>query len=108
MYLILLINIVKGSVCTLDDGDNFQCPQGVSQNRNIHNIAMEFFMKATEKSRAKAKACQRTMEILQECRCVFFKKWGIISKNTKKKNSGSLGEDSDEDVAFNFDDMEVF
>ena len=66
-------------------------------------------MKATEKSRAKAKACQGTMEILQqECRCVFFKKWGIISKNTKKKNSGSLGEDSDEDVAFNFDDMEVF
>ena len=94
--------------CALDDGDNFQCPQGVSQNRNIHNIAMEFFMKATEKSRAKAKACQRTMEILQECRCVFFKKWGVISKNTKKKNSGSLGEDSDDDEVFNFDDMEVF
>ena len=65
-------------------------------------------MKATEKSRAKAKACQRTMEILHECRCVFFKKWGIISKNMKKKHSGSLGEDSDENEAFNFDDMEVF
>jgi len=108
MCLIFLSNIVKGLVCALDDGDNFQCPQGVSQNRNIHNIAMEFFMKATEKSRAKVKACQRTMEILQECRCLFFKKWGIINKNTKKKNSVSLGEDSDEDEAINFDDMEVF
>jgi hypothetical protein len=48
------------------------------------------------------------MEILQECRCVFFKKWGIIDKNTKKKNFVSLGEDSDEDEAFNFDDMEIF
>ena len=37
------------------------------------------------------------MEILQECRCVFYKKWVIIDKNTKKKNSVSFGEDSDED-----------
>ena len=76
MYLIFLNNIVKGLVCALDDGENCKCPQGVSQNRkNIHNIAMELFMKATEKSRAKAKACQRTMDILQECRCVFYKHW---------------------------------
>jgi hypothetical protein len=57
MCLIFLNNLVKGLVCALDNGENFQCPQGVSQNRNIHNIAMEFLMKATEKSRAKAKAC---------------------------------------------------
>ena len=91
----------------LDDGNNFQSEQGVSQNRNIHNVAIKYFMKATETSRAKAKSSRRTMQILQECRSLFFKQWGISNRNNKM-NIVSLDEDNNEDDKFNFDDNEVF
>ena len=90
----------------LDDGNNFQSEQGVSQNRNIHNVAIKYFMKATETSRAKAKSSRRTMQILQECRSLFFKQWGISNRNNKM-NIVSLDEDNNEDDKFNFDDNEV-
>ena len=91
----------------LDDGNNFQSEQGVSQNRNMHNVAITYFMKATENSRAKTKASRRTMQILQECRSLVFKQWGISNRNNKM-NIVSLDEDNNEDDKFNFDDIEVF
>ena len=94
-------------VLALDDGNNFQSEQGVSQNRHIHNVAIKYFMKATENSRAKAKASRRSMQILQECRSLFFKQWGISNRNNKM-NIVSLDEDNNEDGKFNFDDNEVF
>ena len=93
----------------LDDGRNFQAPPGVSQNRNLHNIAIDYFMKAVEKSRARAKESNKTMQILRECRCVFFKHWGISSRNTKKNNSATRGgEDDENEEEFNFEENEVY
>ena len=93
----------------LDDGRNFQAPQGVSQNRNLHNIATDCFMKAVEKSKARAKERYKTMQILRECICVFFKHWGISSRNTKKNNSATRGgEDGEDEEEFNFEENEVF
>ena len=99
-----------GLAYALDDGRNFQAPQGVSQNRNLHNIATDCFMKAVEKSRSRAKDSNKTMQILRECRCVFFKHWGIISsRNTKKNNSATRGgEDNEDEEEFNFEENEVF
>ncbi len=91
----------------LDDGRNFQAPQGVSQNRNLHNIATNCFMKAVEKSRARAKESNKTMQILRECRCVLFKHWGISSKSTKKSATRG-GEDDEAESEFNFEENEVF
>ena len=41
----------------LDDGNNFQSEQGVSQNRNLHNIANELFYQSNreDKSRGESK-----------------------------------------------------
>ena len=47
------------------------------------------------------------MQILQECRSLFFKQWGISNRNNKM-NIVSLDEDNNEDGKFNFDDNEVF
>ena len=80
MYLIFLF---ESLVIALDDRNNFQSEQGVSQNRNIHNVAIKYFMKATENSRAKAKASRRTMQILQECRSLFFKQWVFLIETTR-------------------------
>ena len=101
--------VFYGLAYALDDGRNFQTPQGVSQNRNSHNIATNCCMKAVEKSRARAKESNKTIQILREWRCVLFKHWGISSRSTKKNYSATRGGEDDEDEEkFNFEENEVF